>query len=161
HRVARGRSRNGRRARSHDPLVRHHPCPRRTARAHRNRRRLRAAALAIVGRGLRRGRGGRVERAHARRRRPTRYVPRTRDARRSRAQEVDLMPATPVPTPSAPPVAGPYSPAVRAGDWLILAGQVGFDPATETMANGIEAQTRQVFENITAILIDCGAAITD
>ena len=40
------------------------------------------------------------------------------------------MPVEPVPTPSAPPVAGPYSPAVRAGDWLVLAGQVGLDPAT-------------------------------
>ena len=71
------------------------------------------------------------------------------------------MPATPVPTPSAPPVAGPYSPAVRAGDWLILAGQVGFDPATGLMAEGIEAQTQKVMENISAILIDCGASITD
>src|SRR5262245_40361692 len=71
------------------------------------------------------------------------------------------MPATPVPTPSAPPVAGPYSPAVRAGDRLILAGQVGFDPAAGKLADGIEAQTRQVIENITAILIDCGASITD
>jgi 2-iminobutanoate/2-iminopropanoate deaminase len=71
------------------------------------------------------------------------------------------MPATPVPTPSAPPVAGPYSPAVRAGDWLILAGQVGFDPATGLMAEGIEAQTQKVMENISAILIDCGAKITD
>ena len=40
------------------------------------------------------------------------------------------MPVAPVPTPSAPPVAGPYSPAVRAGDWIVLAGQVGLDPAT-------------------------------
>ena len=31
----------------------------------------------------------------------------------------------PIPTPSAPPAAGPYSAAVRAGDWIILAGQVG------------------------------------
>jgi 2-iminobutanoate/2-iminopropanoate deaminase len=71
------------------------------------------------------------------------------------------VPATPVPTPSAPPVAGPYSPAVRAGDWLILAGQVGFDPATGLMAEGIAAQTQKVMENISAILIDCGASITD
>src|SRR5262245_17352639 len=71
------------------------------------------------------------------------------------------MPVTAVPTPSAPPVAGPYSPAVRAGDWLILAGQVGFDPSTGLMAEGIEAQTQKVMENISAILIDCGASITD
>ncbi len=34
----------------------------------------------------------------------------------------------PVDTPNAPPVAGPYSAAVRAGDWLVLAGQVPLDP---------------------------------
>jgi 2-iminobutanoate/2-iminopropanoate deaminase len=71
------------------------------------------------------------------------------------------MPATPVPTPSAPPVAGPYSPAVRAGDWLVLAGQVGLDPATGKLADGVEAQTRQVLANIAAILTDCGASLTD
>jgi 2-iminobutanoate/2-iminopropanoate deaminase len=71
------------------------------------------------------------------------------------------MPATPVPTPSAPPVAGPYSPAVRAGDWLVLAGQVGLDPATGKLADGVEAQTRQVLANIAAILTDCGGSLTD
>ena len=72
------------------------------------------------------------------------------------------MPVVPVPTPSAPPAAGPYSPAVRAGDWLVLAGQVGLDPATGTMvAGGVEAQARQVLANITAVLGDCGAQLTD
>jgi len=66
-----------------------------------------------------------------------------------------------VPTPSAPKAAGPYSPAVRAGDWLVLAGQVGLDPATGAMAAGVEAQARQVLANITAVLADCGAALTD
>ena len=62
------------------------------------------------------------------------------------------MPVVPVPTPSAPAAAGPYSPAVRAGDWLILAGQVGLDPATGKMAaGGAEAQARQVLANISAI----------
>lgn len=68
----------------------------------------------------------------------------------------------PVPTPSAPPVAGPYSPAVRAGDWLMLAGQVGFDPATGALApGGIAGQTRQALVNITAVLADCGASLDD
>jgi 2-iminobutanoate/2-iminopropanoate deaminase len=71
------------------------------------------------------------------------------------------MPVEPVPTPSAPPVAGSYSPAVRAGDWLVLAGQVGLDPANGAMVAGTEAQARQVLENIRAILADCGAAMTD
>ena len=72
------------------------------------------------------------------------------------------MPADPVPTPHAPPVAGPYSPAVRAGDWLVLAGQVGIDPATGKLApGGTEAEARQVLANITAVLGDCGAGWGD
>ncbi|MCU1426027.1 MAG: endoribonuclease [Actinomycetia bacterium] len=72
------------------------------------------------------------------------------------------MPVTPVSTPSAPPVAGPYSPAVRAGDWLVLAGQVGLDPATGRIVDGgVDAQARQVLVNITAILADCGAALSN
>jgi 2-iminobutanoate/2-iminopropanoate deaminase len=72
------------------------------------------------------------------------------------------MPVESVPTPSAPPAAGPYSPAVRAGDWLVLAGQVGLDPATGAMVpGGVEAQARQVLANIAAILADCGATIAD
>ena len=72
------------------------------------------------------------------------------------------MPVSPVPTPSAPPVAGPYSPAVRAGDWLVLAGQVGLDPASGQMVEGgVEAQARQVLANVRAVLADCGAALTD
>ena len=72
------------------------------------------------------------------------------------------MPAVPVPTPSAPPVAGPYSPAVRAGDWLVLAGQVGIDPTSGKMvAGGVEAEARQVLANVGAILADCGASFAD
>jgi 2-iminobutanoate/2-iminopropanoate deaminase len=71
------------------------------------------------------------------------------------------MPVTPVPTPNAPPVAGPYSPAVRAGDWLVLAGQVGLDPATGKLGDGVESQAKQVFANISAVLADCGASLAD
>ena len=72
------------------------------------------------------------------------------------------MPVVPVPTPSAPPAAGPYSPAVRAGDWLVLAGQVGLVPATGKMVDGgVEAQARQALDNITAVLRDCGASLAD
>lgn len=72
------------------------------------------------------------------------------------------MPADPVTTPNAPPVAGPYSPAVRAGDWLVLAGQVGIDPATGKLApGGTEAEARQVLANIGAVLADCGSGWPD
>ena len=72
------------------------------------------------------------------------------------------MPAEPVPTPSAPGAAGPYSPAVRAGDWLALAGQVGIDPATGKLAEGgVADQTRQAMANVAAVLGDCGASLGD
>ncbi len=68
----------------------------------------------------------------------------------------------PVPTPNAPPVAGPYSAAVRAGDWLVLAGQLGLDPASGAMVEGdAAAQARQVFANVAAVLGDCGASFAD
>ncbi len=72
------------------------------------------------------------------------------------------MPAEPVATPSAPASAGPYSPAVRAGDWLALAGQVGIDPATGELADGgVAEQTRQALANVAAVLGDCGASLGD
>jgi 2-iminobutanoate/2-iminopropanoate deaminase len=72
------------------------------------------------------------------------------------------MTVEPVKTPSAPAAIGPYSPAVRAGEWIVLSGQVPLDPATGTLVDGdIEAQTRQVMTNIAAILGDCGARLHD
>ena len=72
------------------------------------------------------------------------------------------MPVEPVPTPSAPSSAGPYSPAVRAGDWLALAGQVGIDPATGKLADGgVAEETRQAMANVAAVLGDCGASLGD
>ena len=68
----------------------------------------------------------------------------------------------PLSTPSAPAVAGPYSPAVRAGDWIVLAGQVPLDPATGTLVPGdASAQAQRVLDNIVAVLTDCGAELTD
>jgi 2-iminobutanoate/2-iminopropanoate deaminase len=68
----------------------------------------------------------------------------------------------PLPTPSAPAVAGPYSPAVRAGDWIVCAGQVGLDPATGRIVDGgVEPQARRVLANLAAVLADCGASLAD
>jgi 2-iminobutanoate/2-iminopropanoate deaminase len=67
----------------------------------------------------------------------------------------------PLPTPSAPPVAGPYSPAVRAGDFVVLAGQVGFGPDGTLADGGIEVETRQVLANVEAVLADVGATWGD
>jgi 2-iminobutanoate/2-iminopropanoate deaminase len=73
-----------------------------------------------------------------------------------------MTPPEPIPTPNAPPVAGPYSAAVRAGDWIVLAGQVPLDPATGKLVDGdAAAQCRQVLANINAVLGDCGATLAD
>ena len=64
-------------------------------------------------------------------------------------------------TPSAPKVVGPYSPAVRACDFLILSGVIGKNPSTDELASGLESQTKQVLANIEAVLGDCGASMTD
>ena len=72
------------------------------------------------------------------------------------------MPVESIPTPNAPASAGPYSPAVRAGDWLALAGQVGIEPVTGKLADdGVAGQTRQALANIAAVLGDCGATLSD
>ncbi len=57
----------------------------------------------------------------------------------------------------APKAIGPYSPAVRAGQWLFLSGQVPFDPATGQLVDGdIAAQTRRVLQNIGTLLAAAG-----
>ncbi len=72
------------------------------------------------------------------------------------------MPATPIPTPSQPWAGGPYSGAVRAGGWLVLAGQLGVDPARgELVAGGAEAEFEQALANVEAILGDGGAGWAD
>ena len=63
-----------------------------------------------------------------------------------------------VTTQSAPAAIGPYSQAVAAGPWLFCSGQLGLDPAhNNTLAEGIEAQTRQVLANLVAVLAAAGA----
>lgn len=71
------------------------------------------------------------------------------------------MPVEILDTPNAPPTAGPYSPAVRAGDWICISGQGGFDAEAGQVVDGIENQTRQTFANIRAVLDDCGASLDD
>ena len=52
---------------------------------------------------------------------------------------------------------GPYSPAVVAGPFVFLSGQIGLDPATGTMAGeDITSQTRQALENIGRVLAEAG-----
>ena len=61
----------------------------------------------------------------------------------------------------APAALGPYSSAVRAGDTLYLSGQLGIDPVTGELAEGVEAQARQAMQNIAAVLEEAGASFDD
>ncbi|MBT2322718.1 RidA family protein [Variovorax paradoxus] len=55
----------------------------------------------------------------------------------------------------------PFSPAVRAGDFIYVSGQVPADAQGEIVVGGIEAQTRQVMENIKSVLALAGATLDD
>jgi len=57
----------------------------------------------------------------------------------------------------APAPIGPYSQAVKAGDWLFASGQIAIDPATgQLVEGGVEAEARQVMKNIEAVLSAAG-----
>jgi len=57
---------------------------------------------------------------------------------------------------------GPYSPAVRAGGFIYVSGQVPIDPLTnETIRGDVKLETRQVLSNIERILDGCGASVND
>lgn len=57
----------------------------------------------------------------------------------------------------APEAIGPYSQAMIAGDFLYASGQIGINPKTGEVVEGIEAQTRQVMENLKAVLAEADA----
>jgi 2-iminobutanoate/2-iminopropanoate deaminase len=65
-------------------------------------------------------------------------------------------------TPGAPAPRGPYSPAVRAGDFIYVSGQVPLDPISgQTVSGDVKAETRRVLENIKLNLEGCGASMAD
>jgi reactive intermediate/imine deaminase len=64
-------------------------------------------------------------------------------------------------TPAAPAAIGTYSQAVRAGGAVYLSGQIGLDPATMQMVEGIDAQVVRVFENLRAVAEAAGASLDD
>jgi reactive intermediate/imine deaminase len=65
-------------------------------------------------------------------------------------------------TPNAPQAIGPYSQAVRAGDTVYLSGQIPLDPATMQLVSGdIEAEIRQVFENLQAVAEASGGTLAN
>ena len=65
----------------------------------------------------------------------------------------------PVTTRSAPGAIGPYSQAIRAGDFVFLSGQIPLDPETgRIVADGVVDQTHQVLKNLGAVLEAAGAS---
>ena len=64
-------------------------------------------------------------------------------------------------TNKAPAAVGPYSLAIQAGNMLFSSGQLGLNPETGAMPEGVEAQTRQSLATIQAILDEAGFAKSD
>jgi 2-iminobutanoate/2-iminopropanoate deaminase len=63
-------------------------------------------------------------------------------------------------TDKVPPARVPLSQAIKVGDWVFVSGQLGMDPKTGRLAEGgIEAETRQVCENLKAVLEAAGSSL--
>ena len=62
-------------------------------------------------------------------------------------------------TPDAPAAIGTYSQAVRVDHTVYLSGQIGLDPASMQMVEGIEAQIHRVFQNLRAVTVAAGGSM--
>ena len=63
-------------------------------------------------------------------------------------------------TDKVPPARVPLSQAIKVGEWVFASGQLGMDPKTGRLADGgIEAETRQVCENLKAVLKAAGSSL--
>ncbi|KPK19934.1 MAG: RidA family protein [Betaproteobacteria bacterium] len=71
------------------------------------------------------------------------------------------MPKQIIHSEAAPRAIGPYSQAVRCGNTVYLAGQIGLDPATMELVPGLDAQARRVFENLRAVAQAAGGDLGD
>src|SRR6185295_15222946 len=64
-------------------------------------------------------------------------------------------------SPDAPKAVGPYSQAIRAGEWLFVAGQIPLDPSGQMVEGDVAVQARRVLDNIGAILKAGGLSFSD
>lgn len=64
-------------------------------------------------------------------------------------------------TAAAPAAIGPYSQAVQSGNTVYLSGQIGLDPASMQMAEGVDAQVARVFDNLKAVAAAAGGSLAD
>lgn len=67
----------------------------------------------------------------------------------------------PIHTDKAPQAIGTYSQALRCGDTVYLAGQIGLDPVSMQLVEGIEAQIHRVFRNLQAVAEAAGGGLDD
>jgi 2-iminobutanoate/2-iminopropanoate deaminase len=75
-------------------------------------------------------------------------------------QREDMMRKEVIHTDKVPPARVPLSQAIRAGDWIFASGQLGNDPRTRKLAaGGIGSETRQVCENLKAVLEAAGSSL--
>lgn len=63
-------------------------------------------------------------------------------------------------TDNAPAAVGPYSQAISVNGFVFCAGQIGIDPESGAMLEGLEAQITQIMKNITAVLKAAGMDLT-
>lgn len=61
-------------------------------------------------------------------------------------------------TTAAPAAIGPYSQAIRAGEYIFTSGQIGLEPESGKLVEGLEAQTKQALANLKAVLAAAGAS---
>jgi reactive intermediate/imine deaminase len=71
------------------------------------------------------------------------------------------MPKEAIHSKQAPAALGPYSQGIRAGNTVYLSGQLGLDPATSNLVEGIDAQAHQVFKNLRAVAEAAGGGLDD
>lgn len=71
------------------------------------------------------------------------------------------MKKTIISTANAPAAIGTYSQAVKVGDAVYMSGQIGLDPASMQLVDGIDAQIVRVFENLKAVAEAAGGSLAD
>lgn len=71
------------------------------------------------------------------------------------------MSKTIISTPKAPAAIGTYSQAVKVGDTVYMSGQIGLDPSSMQLVDGIDAQIVRVFENLKAVAEAAGGSLAD
>jgi len=67
----------------------------------------------------------------------------------------------PIKTTEAPSAIGPYSQAIQTGDIIYASGQIGLDPATGEMVDGLENQAHRVMKNVKAVLAAADCEMSD